>query len=334
MKNNQFKRGLAPSLQNGTTSHGLREHSSVSEEDSSSAHARFSNRRKTIVPFFSAGFAPAVIIVFVALVVALGGSGVYVARKGFLKKKDADKAREETKMPPGMMMKTPVTVALSAQNNSGESGEALLEDLNGKTKVSIRLSGALAGAQQPAHIHAGACPTPGAVKYPLSLVKNGNSETMLEVSLENLLKELPLAVNVHKSATEASVYVSCGDIKSDSMMMDGKSSVMGERKGSSMMEKDGAMMGETKVFKITGENFKFSQTEIRVKKGDRVKINFESIGGFHDWTIAEFNAKTSQVNAGGKTLVEFVADKTGEFEYYCSVGQHRQMGMKGKLIVE
>lgn len=97
---------------------------------------------------------------------------------------------------------------------------------------------------------------------------------------------------------------------------------------------DSGMMGQTKVFKITGENFSFSQNEIRVKKGDRVKINFESVGGFHDWTVAEFNARTMRVNTGGKTSVEFFANKAGEFEYYCSVGQHRQMGMKGKLIVE
>jgi plastocyanin len=29
-----------------------------------------------------------------------------------------------------------------------------------------------------------------------------------------------------------------------------------------------------------------------------------------------------------------VADKKGTFEYYCSVGQHRALGMKGKLVVE
>ncbi len=36
----------------------------------------------------------------------------------------------------------------------------------------------------------------------------------------------------------------------------------------------------------------------------------------------------------GKTFVEFTADKKGTFEYYCSVGEHRVNGMKGKFIVE
>ncbi len=85
---------------------------------------------------------------------------------------------------------------------------------------------------------------------------------------------------------------------------------------------------------ITGESFEFSQTEIRVKKGDTVKINFQSTGGFHDFVIDEFDTATKKVNPGEVTSVEFVADKTGTFEYYCSVMDHRAKGMVGKLIVE
>jgi len=91
-----------------------------------------------------------------------------------------------------------------------------------------------------------------------------------------------------------------------------------------------------KVFNISGENFKFSLTEITVNKGDTVKINFTSASGFHDWTIDEFKVATKQLNSGdgGADSVTFVADKAGTFEYYCSVGQHRAAGMVGKLIVK
>lgn len=92
--------------------------------------------------------------------------------------------------------------------------------------------------------------------------------------------------------------------------------------------------GTVKEFTVTGSNFKFSQEEIRVNEGDTVKINFSSTGGFHDWVVDEFSAKTEQVNPGTPTSVEFVASKKGEYEYYCSVGSHRKMGMIGKLIVE
>jgi plastocyanin len=87
-------------------------------------------------------------------------------------------------------------------------------------------------------------------------------------------------------------------------------------------------------FTVTGKNFEFSMGEIKVKKGDTVTINFSSTDGFHDWVVDEFDAATERVNPGSDTSVIFVADKTGTFEYYCSVGTHRQLGMVGNLIVE
>lgn len=96
---------------------------------------------------------------------------------------------------------------------------------------------------------------------------------------------------------------------------------------------------EIKVFEFTGKNFAFMMDgnegpELRVNQGDRVRIEFTSESGFHDWVVDAFEAKTEKVQTGGKTAVEFVADKKGSFEYYCSVGSHREMGMKGNLIVE
>jgi plastocyanin len=89
-----------------------------------------------------------------------------------------------------------------------------------------------------------------------------------------------------------------------------------------------------KEFTVTGSSFNFSPKVITVKKGDTVKINFVNSGGMHDWRIDEFNASTKVINGGQTDSVTFLADKAGSFEYYCSVGTHRQMGMKGTLIVE
>ncbi len=89
-----------------------------------------------------------------------------------------------------------------------------------------------------------------------------------------------------------------------------------------------------KTFEVEGKPFEFSMKEIRVKEGDRVRVFFNNTEGFHDWGIDEFNARTKQLQAGENDSVEFVADKKGTFEYYCSVGNHRQMGMVGNLIVE
>lgn len=89
-----------------------------------------------------------------------------------------------------------------------------------------------------------------------------------------------------------------------------------------------------KSFTVTGANFQFSPAEMRVQQGDTVRVTFVNSAGVHDWKLDEFNAATQVLQAGQQETVEFVADQAGEFEYYCSVGNHRQMGMVGKLIVE
>ncbi len=90
----------------------------------------------------------------------------------------------------------------------------------------------------------------------------------------------------------------------------------------------------TKTFTVDAKNFSFSPTEIKVKKGDMVKVTLNVKEGLHDWVVDEFNARTKQTAEGKTDTVEFTASKTGTFEYYCSIGQHRKMGMVGKLIVE
>lgn len=105
-----------------------------------------------------------------------------------------------------------VTVTLSEQSSSDESGVATLAQVDGKVKVTLSLTGAGEDVVQPAHIHVGTCPDVGAVKYPLTSPVNGKSEITLDVTLAQLRSELPLAINVHKSVAEASVYVSCGDL--------------------------------------------------------------------------------------------------------------------------
>lgn len=96
----------------------------------------------------------------------------------------------------------------------------------------------------------------------------------------------------------------------------------------------GVSTGAVKEFTITGDNFSFSPSTIKVKKGDKVKITFINSEGFHDFVIDEFGAATKQLRSPASEVLEFTADKAGTFEYYCSVGTHRAMGMKGMLVVE
>lgn len=87
------------------------------------------------------------------------------------------------------------------------------------------------------------------------------------------------------------------------------------------------------VIKVTGQNFRFNPDKIQVKKGDKVRIALTAVDMPHDFDLDELGVNGPVVQPGETTEVEFIADKTGEFEYYCSVGKHRANGMVGKLIV-
>lgn len=92
--------------------------------------------------------------------------------------------------------------------------------------------------------------------------------------------------------------------------------------------------GAVKEFTVTSTGMAFNQKTLSVNKGDRVRITYSNGGGTHDLRIDGYNVGTKVIQGGQKETFEFVADKAGSFEYYCSVGQHRQMGMKGTLTVK
>ncbi|MDQ3098202.1 MAG: hypothetical protein M3Q44_00445 [bacterium] len=107
----------------------------------------------------------------------------------------------------------PLTFKLATQNNSKQDGTAILEDVSGRIKVTITLSTPVTTAE-PVHIHLGSCPTPGDIKYSLTDVVSGKSETILpdDVSMDALKDMGALSINVHKSAADLKTYVSCGDL--------------------------------------------------------------------------------------------------------------------------
>ncbi len=105
-----------------------------------------------------------------------------------------------------------VTVTLTSQNESGISGTAILSETEGKTKVVLNLIGGPTEGSHPAHIHMGTCVNLGGVKYPLTNAVGGSSETLLDVSMADLKGAGSLLVNVHKSESESSTYVACGEI--------------------------------------------------------------------------------------------------------------------------
>ena len=121
-------------------------------------------------------------------------------------------APEEDKLVKDEKIAMSANVSLSPQNDSGEEGTASLSEVDGKVKVMLSVTGAPQGHNQPVHVHEGTCADLKGVKYPLTNIVNGVSETMLDVSWDDFASGLPFAINAHKSADELGVYVSCGDI--------------------------------------------------------------------------------------------------------------------------
>lgn len=78
----------------------------------------------------------------------------------------------------------------------------------------------------------------------------------------------------------------------------------------------------------------FEPATIRVKEGDRVKLNIKNIDVPHGIAIFEFDVN-QRLPPGKTTTVEFTADKKGEHTFFCSVQCGTgHTGMRGKLIVE
>ena len=92
--------------------------------------------------------------------------------------------------------------------------------------------------------------------------------------------------------------------------------------------------GVVKQFKITAKQFEFEPAEIRVKRTDLVKFEITSIDVAHGFAIDAFGIN-EKFEAGETVKGQFVADKRGEFPFYCSVFcGHGHGKMQGKLIVE
>jgi plastocyanin len=97
---------------------------------------------------------------------------------------------------------------------------------------------------------------------------------------------------------------------------------------------DSSMKTETRVISLEAGSFYYKPVEIRVKKGEKVRIEMTAVDMMHDFNVEELGIKIPITRSGSTASVEFTADKVGTYEYFCSVGNHRSQGQVGTLIVE
>ncbi len=92
--------------------------------------------------------------------------------------------------------------------------------------------------------------------------------------------------------------------------------------------------GPVKEFTVDGSSYKLDPSTITVNKGDTVKIIFKDSDGRHDLVVDGYNVKTNLIGPGATDTIEFIADKSGSFKYYCSVANHGELGMTGTFVVQ
>lgn len=240
----------------------------------------------------------------------------------------------------GKMPVRKLVAIMGALNGSNQGGSAEITEENGKTTVTVMVTDEPAGATEPAHIHAGACPNPGDVVWSLNAIVDGKSVTTLDVPLADMIAKFPIAINVHKSSTDIATYQSCGNLSFPSDQPgagadSGAAADMGTGADPGLdLQVNAGVMTAPREVRIAAKQFAFTPSEVRVKLGERIRLIAESEDVTHGLSIPAFNVNLT-LEPGKPAIAEFVADQKGEFPFFCSTfcGSGHG-GMHGTLIVE
>lgn len=92
---------------------------------------------------------------------------------------------------------------------------------------------------------------------------------------------------------------------------------------------------EVREITVEGQEFSFSPGSITVTEGERIRLTFTNVGSFpHNFIVDELGIATQTIPPGGSDTIEFTSNQSGTFSFYCSVGNHRELGMEGTLDIE
>ena len=104
--------------------------------------------------------------------------------------------------------------------------------------------------------------------------------------------------------------------------------------GSSVTEVSGNLENGVRVVQMKAFQFGFDPNPVVVVKGDKVKLVVTSTDVTHGFSISEFGVNV-QLFPGRPSIIDFTADKSGTFIFYCSVPCGAgHTSMRGRLIVK
>ena len=104
-------------------------------------------------------------------------------------------------------------IYLKPMNNSKQTGSASLIEKNGKITIGISTTGEPKNVVQYASIHVDTCEILGNIKFPLTNIINGSSQTTLETTIINLQNLGPLALNINRTQGNDKDSVSCANLE-------------------------------------------------------------------------------------------------------------------------
>ncbi|MEK7521577.1 MAG: cupredoxin domain-containing protein, partial [Patescibacteria group bacterium] len=88
----------------------------------------------------------------------------------------------------------------------------------------------------------------------------------------------------------------------------------------------------TEEIVIAGDEYSFSPANVTLKKGTTYRLTFKNTGNApHNYVSDELGVSTATIKGGEAVTAEVTPQKTGTFEVYCSVGNHEDLGMVGKI---
>jgi hypothetical protein len=151
-------------------------------------------------------------LVIAGAIAVAASAGVALAVGGSMGAETMDGSNsKELSLVQGVVEKKNVVYKMNARSGSRQNGTVTLSPKGSSTDVVIKLNNEPASALEPAFIHAGACGTPGPVKYPLTEVVKGVSHSIVSVTT-GALEAGTFSVRVHKSTAQLQVNVSCGNL--------------------------------------------------------------------------------------------------------------------------
>ncbi len=83
-------------------------------------------------------------------------------------------------------------------------------------------------------------------------------------------------------------------------------------------------------------NYSFEPNTIITQAGATITVQLTNTQGTHDFVIDELDIQSSTLQTGESKLLTITIPEDGagkELPFYCSIGNHRQMGMEGTLII-